>query len=194
MAVPAPFLSKTYQLVDDPTVNDVISWNEDGSSFVIWRPPEFARDLLPKFFKHSNFSSFVRQLNTYEAGGGQMGIRQRLLPEGGEGAARGDQPPENRAATGGAAGGGGFRRGFLLRGESDGGESPAEEGEREAEKRVGAVEGALRQGSLPALRLRGRGGGAAAAAERRGKPSPPLRSIHRRQAGEKQVGISAVQI
>ncbi|XP_078445898.1 heat stress transcription factor B-2b-like isoform X1 [Wolffia australiana] len=65
MAVPAPFLSKTYQLVDDPTVNDVISWNEDGSSFVIWRPPEFARDLLPKFFKHSNFSSFVRQLNTY---------------------------------------------------------------------------------------------------------------------------------
>ncbi|MQL82385.1 hypothetical protein Taro_014844 [Colocasia esculenta] len=64
-ALPTPFLTKTYQLVDDPTLNDVISWNEDGSAFVVWRPAEFARDLLPRFFKHNNFSSFVRQLNTY---------------------------------------------------------------------------------------------------------------------------------
>ena len=64
-SVPTPFLSKTYQLVDDPAVDDVISWNDDGSAFVVWRPAEFARDLLPKYFKHNNFSSFVRQLNTY---------------------------------------------------------------------------------------------------------------------------------
>ncbi|CAO2200462.1 unnamed protein product [Urochloa humidicola] len=64
-SVPTPFLSKTYQLVEDPAVDDVISWNDDGSAFVVWRPAEFARDLLPKYFKHNNFSSFVRQLNTY---------------------------------------------------------------------------------------------------------------------------------
>ncbi|XP_043717280.1 heat stress transcription factor B-2b-like [Telopea speciosissima] len=64
-SLPTPFLTKTYQLVDDPCIDDVISWNEDGSTFIVWRPAEFARDLLPKYFKHNNFSSFVRQLNTY---------------------------------------------------------------------------------------------------------------------------------
>ncbi|KAG6528109.1 hypothetical protein ZIOFF_010258 [Zingiber officinale] len=28
-----------------------------SNSFVVWHSPEFARDLLPKFFKHNNFSS-----------------------------------------------------------------------------------------------------------------------------------------
>ncbi|KAF8651884.1 hypothetical protein HU200_063132 [Digitaria exilis] len=69
MASPAagtpPFLTKTYAMVEDPSTDDTISWNDAGTAFVVWRPAEFARDLLPKHFKHSNFSSFVRQLNTY---------------------------------------------------------------------------------------------------------------------------------
>lgn len=63
--MPTPFLTKTYQLVDDPSSDEMISWNEHGNAFVVWRPAEFARDLLPKYFKHNNFSSFIRQLNTY---------------------------------------------------------------------------------------------------------------------------------
>nr|QTJ02273.1 HF type transcription factor [Catharanthus roseus] len=62
---PPPFLLKTYMLVEDPASDEVISWNDDGTAFVVWQPAEFARDLLPTLFKHSNFSSFVRQLNTY---------------------------------------------------------------------------------------------------------------------------------
>ncbi|KAK7333897.1 hypothetical protein VNO80_30678 [Phaseolus coccineus] len=64
-SVPAPFLTKTYQLVDDPLTDHIVSWGEDDTTFVVWRPPEFSRDLLPNYFKHNNFSSFVRQLNTY---------------------------------------------------------------------------------------------------------------------------------
>lgn len=65
---PPPFLLKTYMLVEDPVTDDVISWNVEGTAFVVWQPAEFARDLLPTLFKHSNFSSFVRQLNTYVCG------------------------------------------------------------------------------------------------------------------------------
>ncbi|KAL9227538.1 hypothetical protein vseg_003216 [Gypsophila vaccaria] len=62
---PPPFLTKTYEMVDDPNTNQVVCWSRDGRSFVVWDPHEFSNDLLPKYFKHSNFSSFVRQLNTY---------------------------------------------------------------------------------------------------------------------------------
>lgn len=65
-ATPVPqFLSKTYDLVDDPSLDCIISWGQIGHSFVVWEPVEFARIILPRNFKHNNFSSFVRQLNTY---------------------------------------------------------------------------------------------------------------------------------
>ena len=60
-----PFLTKIYEMVDDPSTNSIVSWSATNRSFIVWNPPEFSRDLLPKYFKHNNFSSFIRQLNTY---------------------------------------------------------------------------------------------------------------------------------
>ncbi|XP_042489801.1 heat stress transcription factor A-4b-like [Macadamia integrifolia] len=62
---PPPFLTKTYEMVDDTSTNNIVSWSPSNHSFVVWNLPEFARVLLPRYFKHNNFSSFVRQLNTY---------------------------------------------------------------------------------------------------------------------------------
>nr|XP_048335585.1 heat stress transcription factor A-2-like isoform X2 [Ziziphus jujuba var. spinosa] len=62
---PPPFLNKTFQMVDDRETDPIVSWNQGRDSFIVWDSHEFSKHLLPKYFKHCNFSSFIRQLNTY---------------------------------------------------------------------------------------------------------------------------------
>ncbi|KAF7846376.1 hypothetical protein BT93_L4485 [Corymbia citriodora subsp. variegata] len=61
----APFLTKCYEMVEDGATDPIISWGSAGDSFVIWDITQFTLQLLPHYFKHSNFSSFMRQLNIY---------------------------------------------------------------------------------------------------------------------------------
>ena len=60
-----PFLAKTFELVEDPATDGVVSWGAARNSFVVWDPHAFAAGLLPRRFKHANFSTFLRQLSTY---------------------------------------------------------------------------------------------------------------------------------
>ncbi|XP_059432387.1 heat stress transcription factor A-2-like [Corylus avellana] len=62
---PPPFLKKTFEMVEDPETDRVVSWSETQDSFTVWDEHVFAQELLPQYFKHKNFSSFIRQLNTY---------------------------------------------------------------------------------------------------------------------------------
>ena len=60
-----PFLSKLYSMLEDPATAAIISWTVPGDAIIVHEPEAFAQQLLPLYFKHNNFSSFVRQLNTY---------------------------------------------------------------------------------------------------------------------------------
>ncbi|KAM4696571.1 heat shock factor protein 3-like [Rhinophrynus dorsalis] len=62
--VPA-FLTKLWVLVEDPANCDVIAWNWNGQNFCILDEQRFSKEILPKYFKHNNLSSFIRQLNMY---------------------------------------------------------------------------------------------------------------------------------
>ncbi|KAL8107307.1 heat shock factor protein HSF30-like [Apium graveolens] len=62
---PPPFLTKIFDMVEDPKTDAVVSWSQARNSFIVWDSHTFCVSMLPKFFKHNNFSSFVRQLNTY---------------------------------------------------------------------------------------------------------------------------------
>ncbi|KNE55495.1 hypothetical protein, variant [Allomyces macrogynus ATCC 38327] len=55
----------TPSLVSDPATDHVIYWTPSGTSFIVRNVAEF-ENLLPRYYKHRQFSSFIRQLNTYQ--------------------------------------------------------------------------------------------------------------------------------
>ncbi|XP_072532630.1 heat shock factor protein 1 isoform X2 [Salminus brasiliensis] len=62
--VPA-FLTKLWTLVEDPETDPLICWSPHGNSFHVFDQGRFSKEVLPKYFKHNNMASFVRQLNMY---------------------------------------------------------------------------------------------------------------------------------
>ncbi|KAF1784081.1 Winged helix-turn-helix DNA-binding domain [Phytophthora cactorum] len=60
----APFLLHLHQMLrrEDPRI---IRWTEDGMAFQILDKEAMTTQILPKYFKNKNFSSFQRQLNYF---------------------------------------------------------------------------------------------------------------------------------
>ena len=59
------FVAKLWALVNDPLCDDLIAWSSSGESFHVSDQSRFSREILPRYFKHNNFASFIRQLNMY---------------------------------------------------------------------------------------------------------------------------------
>ncbi|KAJ7778674.1 HSF-type DNA-binding-domain-containing protein [Mycena maculata] len=66
MSSTSDFVKKLYKMLEDQTFQNVVSWGPQGDCFVVKDMNEFTKSILPRMFKHSNFASFVRQLNKYD--------------------------------------------------------------------------------------------------------------------------------
>ena len=60
------FLLKLYQILENDEYKDIICWGKDGTYFLVKNLHDFTENILPKYYKHNNYSSFIRQLNMYD--------------------------------------------------------------------------------------------------------------------------------
>jgi len=58
------FISWTWEMVN--AGHEHIGWNGDGTTIVITNPERLASHVLPKYFRRSQYSSWVRALNAYD--------------------------------------------------------------------------------------------------------------------------------
>ena len=52
-----------HAILANPELADVVGWDPHGRSWRILKPRDFEIRILPRYFEHSKFSSFVRQAN-----------------------------------------------------------------------------------------------------------------------------------
>ena len=59
------FLSKLFDILNDVNYNKIISWDKEGNKIIIFDVVKLCNEILPKFYKHRKYASFIRQLNLY---------------------------------------------------------------------------------------------------------------------------------
>lgn len=60
------FVRKLFNILESNQYSNIVRWSNTGDSFVVLDTGKFTTQILPNHFKHSNFASFVRQLNKYD--------------------------------------------------------------------------------------------------------------------------------
>lgn len=60
------FVKKLFSMLDDKAYDSIVAWSPSGESFIVKDMNDFTKHVLPRNFRHSNFASFVRQLNKYD--------------------------------------------------------------------------------------------------------------------------------
>jgi len=62
-----PFIDKLRRILESEKYSSFIYWNTgpDQSGFTVCNEERLSSEVLPLFYKHGNFHSFVRQLNNY---------------------------------------------------------------------------------------------------------------------------------
>ena len=59
------FLSKLYDILNNTAYKEIIYWNKEDGGIIIADINKFSSMILPKYYNHNKYSSFVRQLNLY---------------------------------------------------------------------------------------------------------------------------------
>jgi hypothetical protein len=57
------FPVKMHAILSRPDLADIVSWMPHGRSWRVWKPREFEVKVIPTYFEHNKFSSFIRQAN-----------------------------------------------------------------------------------------------------------------------------------
>mmetsp|Transcript_28725 Transcript_28725/g.77790 ORF Transcript_28725/g.77790 Transcript_28725/m.77790 type:complete len:473 (-) Transcript_28725:625-2043(-) len=67
-SVTVPFPWKLHRILDDADAkgfDDIISWVPSDNGFKVYKPKVFDTDIMPKYFNHTKYKSFQRQLNMW---------------------------------------------------------------------------------------------------------------------------------
>jgi len=57
------FPMKLHKILSDPENSDYITWLPHGRSWRVLKPKAFEEKIIPKYFRHAKYASFMRQVN-----------------------------------------------------------------------------------------------------------------------------------